>query len=257
MPKAGSRIGESFPERSVEAIRLDGLPAATAELVLAEKLAAYGQLREKRITGLSTQDAAHARILFVGLQQRLLSSVAAFARTVKTHRKALAKLGTDPSPIPMACAAARAFVDISAEPDQATLGLEDEAGVDEVIADDDAVEAATALAQGSIADRQHGAELAAVDEMIAVTDASANKRDARVDWLVKWMRNSMIAPNGQWNDRRVIIFTEYEDTRRWLERRIREAIEGTDRADDRIGIFTGTTSMLLNDGHACAMARQL
>lgn len=238
------KIGESFPERSVEAIQLDGLPAAAAELVLAEKLAAYGQLREKRITGLSAQDAAHARILFVGLQQRLLSSVAAFARTLKTHRKALAKLGTDPSPIPVAPAAARAFVDIPAEPDQATLGLEDEGGVDEVIADDDAaVEAATALAQGSVAVRQHVAELAAVDEMIAITDASAGKPDARVDWLVKWMRNSMIAPNGQWNDRRVIIFTEYEDTRRWLERRIGEAIEGTDRADDRIGVFTGTTSM--------------
>ncbi|MEL4474535.1 helicase-related protein, partial [Shewanella algae] len=53
----------------------------------------------------------------------------------------------------------------------------------------------------------------------------------------------MVSSSGKWNDRRIIIFTEYEDTRRWLERRIREAIEGTDRADDRIGIFTGTTSM--------------
>jgi hypothetical protein len=45
-----------------------------------------------------------------------------------------------------------------------------------------------------------------------------------------------------WTDRRLIIFTEYEDTRRWLEKRLREAIAGTDRAEDRIGIFTGITS---------------
>src|ERR1700730_10740701 len=44
-----------------------------------------------------------------------------------------------------------------------------------------------------------------------------------------------------WNRRRLIIFTEYEDTRRWLERRIREALAHTDRADDRIGVFTGAT----------------
>ena len=44
-----------------------------------------------------------------------------------------------------------------------------------------------------------------------------------------------------WNRRRLIIFTEYEDTRRWLERRLREALADTDRADDRIGVFTGAT----------------
>jgi ERCC4-related helicase len=243
------KIGESFPERSVEAITLDGLRHDVPELVLASKLADYGKLREKRIAGLSAQDAAHARILFVGLQQRLLSSVAAFARTLKTHRKMLIKLGTQPSPTPIAPALARAFVDVLADPDQTTLGVEDEEGADEVIADDDAaVEAATALPHGTVADSQHSAELAVVDEMIAIADASFGKPDARVDWLVNWMRNSMMAPKGQWNDRRVIIFTEYEDTRRWLERRIREAIEGTDRADDRIGVFTGTTSMQRREG---------
>jgi hypothetical protein len=32
---------------------------------------------------------------------------------------------------------------------------------------------------------------------------------------------------------------EYEDTRRWLERRLREALGDTDRADGRIDVFTG------------------
>ena len=49
------------------------------------------------------------------------------------------------------------------------------------------------------------------------------------------------ACRSDWNRRRLIIFTEYEDTRRWLERRLREALADTDRADDRIGVFTGAT----------------
>ncbi|MBS0244048.1 MAG: DEAD/DEAH box helicase, partial [Proteobacteria bacterium] len=187
------KIGESFPERSVEAIKLDGLRPDAPELVLASKLADYGKLRDKRIEGLPAQDAAHARILFVGLQQRLLSSIAAFARTLKTHRKALAKLGTEPSPITVLPSAARAFVNASGDTDQTVLGLEDEQGAEGIIADDDAaVEAATVLAQSSSAAGQHRAELAAVDEMIAVADQNAGKLDARVEWLITWMRKSMI-----------------------------------------------------------------
>ncbi len=49
-------------------------------------------------------------------------------------------------------------------------------------------------------------------------------------------------PESQWNHRRLIIFTEFEDTRRWLERRLREALVETDRSDERIDIFTGVTS---------------
>ena len=46
----------------------------------------------------------------------------------------------------------------------------------------------------------------------------------------------------RWNDRRVIVFTEYEDTRRYLERCLREAIAHTDRSGERIAVFAGTTS---------------
>jgi hypothetical protein len=37
------------------------------------------------------------------------------------------------------------------------------------------------------------------------------------------------------------LFTEWEDTRRWLGRRLSEALGDTDRADERIDVFTGTT----------------
>jgi SNF2 family DNA or RNA helicase len=46
---------------------------------------------------------------------------------------------------------------------------------------------------------------------------------------------------GQWTDRRLLLFTEYEDTRRWLERRLLEALHDLD-PEDRIACFTGATS---------------
>ena len=47
----------------------------------------------------------------------------------------------------------------------------------------------------------------------------------------------------QWNDRRVLIFTENrEGTQRHLRSILEQAIEATDRADERIAVITGLTS---------------
>src|SRR5215471_10559402 len=85
------RLGDAFPERIIEAIRITGLPEDAPELELARRLAAYGDLRMKRIEKLPSQRASLAKLAFVGLQQRLLSSIAAFARTLKVHRATLQK----------------------------------------------------------------------------------------------------------------------------------------------------------------------
>ncbi len=47
------------------------------------------------------------------------------------------------------------------------------------------------------------------------------------------------APPPDWNDRRVLIFTEYDDTKRYLQRAARSGHRGTDRADERIAVFHG------------------
>ena len=73
-------------------------------------------------------------------------------------------------------------------------------------------------------------------------DSDQASPHARVRWLVDWIRTHMVAGTA-WNDRRLVIFTEYEDTRRYLERRLKEAFGDTDRGDERIGIFTGATSL--------------
>ena len=92
-------------------------------------------------------------------------------------------------------------------------------------------------------------ELALVDEMLDVAEASRYDADPRVRKIIDWIEANMCrglsAPGAtppQWNDRRLLIFTEYEDTRRWLQRCLNEAIAHSDRASERIAVFTGMTS---------------
>ncbi len=234
------RLGEAFPERVIEPVSIDGLPEDAPELVLARLLAAYGELRMKRIAKLSGQKAALAKLAFVGLQQRLLSSIAAFARTLKTHRATLQKV-LDGEEVARATTAAIAFVETPTPEDNAELGLEGE-DAEKALAADEEAEAATASA-ASVVDatlEDLRTELAAIDEMLALAEKHAARPDARVNWLAAWIHENML--DGQhWNRRRLIIFTEWEDTRRWLERRLREALADTDRVDERIGVFSGAT----------------
>jgi hypothetical protein len=56
-------------------------------------------------------------------------------------------------------------------------------------------------------------------------------------WLIDWIEKNMFAAPGRWNERRLI--TEWEDTRIWLERRLKEAFADTEHGDERIATFTG------------------
>jgi ERCC4-related helicase len=234
------RLGEAFPERIVEPVHIDGLSDSAPELVLDRMLAAYGNLRDGRIALLPGRKATLAKLVFVGLQQRLLSSISAFARTLSIHRDTLER-AVHGQVAHSAVAAAQDFV-------VATTDDDTEAEVDDRDEDeaDDAKEAAaaeSASALGAVEAKPDAlrAELALVDAMLEVAQKHAAQPDARIRWLIAWIRDNLL-PTGSWNRRRLLLFTEYEDTRRWLERRLREAFMDTDRADERIGIFTGATS---------------
>lgn len=234
------RLGEAFPERVVEPIILDGLSESTPELELARQLGAYGELRMARIAKLPSGKAAIAKLTFVGLQQRLLSSVAAFHRTLKAHRVTLQKVldGTEVARIENSAAS---FVNSPSAEESAELGLEDESA--EQAFDEDAEASASAASSAGVVDASRQeliSELTAVDEMLTLAEKQLSRPDARVEWLVGWIRANMLDGEA-WNRRRLIIFTEWEDTRRWLERRLREALSATDLADERIGVFTGAT----------------
>jgi hypothetical protein len=103
------RLGAAFPERIIEPVLIAGLPEDAPELDLARRLSEYGELRLRRIALLPPQPAALAKLAFVGLQQRLLSSIAAFTRTLRKHRATLQRIVDGAAPTKVA-AAAEAFV---------------------------------------------------------------------------------------------------------------------------------------------------
>jgi hypothetical protein len=222
-------FGEKFPERVVEPIAIGGLPSDAPELLLSRKLAEYGGVIRARAVNLTPREAGYVRLTFVGLQQRLLSSIAAFAKTLEVHRKGL--LCAD---IAGSAAGAEAFVHGGAEiEDEST----DETDVEKLIQEeeDQAAEAAGAIAAGVT-------DLALVDEMLEIARKHAHRPDARIGRLAEWVRANM-APDGRWNDRRLVLFTEYEDSRRWLEKRLAEALDDL-QPDDRISSFTGATPLV-------------
>ena len=221
-------FGEKFPERVVDPIRIDGLPSDTPELVLSRKLAEYGEVIRARTANLPPREAGYVRLTFVGLQQRLLSSIAAFAKTLEVHRKGLLRADVAGSE-----AAAEEFVRGGAETEDEPI---DELGGEKLIQEeeDQAAEAAGAIA-ASVSD------LALVDEMLEIARKHGHRPDARIKRLAEWIRANM-APDGRWNERRLVLFTEYEDTRRWVEKRLAEALDDL-QPDDRIASFTGATPL--------------
>lgn len=252
------QVQGGFPQREVIRIAIEGLPAEAPELVLSKLLDEYRTAREERFASAARRTQATAGLLVVGLQQRLLSSIEAFARTLKIHRETVERqwkkgqaAGAKPAP-----PSAEADLLFSAP------GPDDERGewdAEELEAEEAAqIEAATAEAEAE-APRTAGAEalwqreLGLLDRMRDVAERARYGPDAKARRLVDWIRENLCpdlppfgeAPRGEpkWNERRVLIFTENrEGTKRWLKGVLAQAIEGTDQADERIEVIDGLTS---------------
>lgn len=230
-----------FPKRCVEQVDITGLPPDASELVLAEKLAALRDMREQRLAA-SGRAAQRAGALVIGtLQQRLLSSVTAFARTIRVHRAALERHAP-------ATAKATPARDLFAPlgPDDEDVALQD---AERAQLEDAAITTATEqVLPERTADTAFQLELAAVRELEALADANRDRPDARIRWLLEWIDREMcpgvLSGLGEpaWNERRLLIFTEWEDTRRWLEGRLRQALGHSHQAAGRIGSYTGSTT---------------
>jgi hypothetical protein len=130
------RLGEAFPLRTVEPIVLDGLPTTTPELELARRLTLYGATRMKRIGASPKHKAGLAKLAYVQLQQRLLSSMAAFDKTLRVHRAGLERLIEKEETLDLA--APDEIIDVETTDIASDLGLEGEAAEEAISADEDA-----------------------------------------------------------------------------------------------------------------------
>lgn len=240
-----------FPERRVEQIDLPAalgvheLPADAPELRLAELLEEYRKLRVASLQASKKSESDQFLLVYTSLQKRLLSSIEAFSRTLKKHRDSLERSWkAAPSAAPKASAARLDAVDA----DDARAELEEEA----VLAGFDAeIEKASAHDAPDSADAKT-ATLALLDKMADIAQRSRALPDARIEYLVRWIRehccsgaslpkDNQPVPGAAWTGRRIILFTEWDDTKRYLEQQLRTAICGTDDWEKRIEIFHGPT----------------
>ncbi len=222
-----------FPRRELVPVEIDNLPADAPELQLSELLQEYRELREKRLKGESRSRQKMALLVVINLQKRLLSSIEAFARTLKVHRMAVEK---------------EAEKQKEHSPSNLNLLGESPGGDDDraelpeadVEAETDAVMAAATRQTGIGVTRR---ELELLETMTDIANAARYLPDPRCQYLTEWLREHLCPnlgePGAQWLDRRVLIFTEYTDTKRYLVERLSEAIAHSDRANERIGTFHG------------------
>lgn len=249
-----------FPLRRVEPVVLDNLPEACPELELSRLLDEYRSVREQRHSQTSKRAQAAAGLLVVGLQQRLLSSIEAFARSLMVHRRTVERQWDK------GARAAAEATDASLEEAElfATAADADDERADWTQeqaegAEESQIEVATIAAEAG-ATRDENArtlwqrEQVLLDRMQAIAEANRYVPDVKVRALLDWIRTNLcpgIPPFGKsaagsppkWNDRRVLIFTENrEGTKRYLESILSQAIEATDRAGERIEVIDGLTS---------------
>ena len=230
------RIGEELPKREVVPVVLEGLDPSTPELELACLLKAYRTLRDQRLKGASSKQRAAELLVVTNLQKRLLSSIEGFHRTLGVHCDTLRRRD------------AGERLRTARDPQQLKLLQQGIDGDDErAEADEDSVEreaeqehrlavATTELSAGP-------EEWALLKDMQRISESARYEPDARIHYLRRWIQQHLCPDLGQegakWNGERLLIFTEYADTKRWLKEQIESLIAGSDRERERIATFHG------------------
>ena len=206
-----------FPERRIEPIEV---PYTDLERDAYAKLVEYAALRAEA-TGKSGRTASD--FVMILLKKRLFSCPASFSHTLARHARTLAGIKDHKKP--------------RRRPTPGILQRQLEK-VDEEYADDELYEYETDNLV-DLATEQLENISAEENELLSYLRDWSEKASARPDSkarkLIEWL-NSVLRPDGHWNDERVIIFTEYRTTQKWLHERL--AAEGM-ASDGRLETMYG------------------
>jgi hypothetical protein len=186
-----------FPARKLHAIEV---PYSDAERRIHRALRLYTELRQKAAGDVVEQTATEFVLKL--LKKRLFSSPAAFATTLAQHERSLQQARRKQA---------------VARPSLGVLQRQTDA-VDEDYADEkeaegtaqDAVDVSSRLFREPTEPEQ-----ALLDEMKAWAQAATARLDSKAAELIRWL-HATVKPGGQWADERVILFTEYRATQKWL-----------------------------------------
>jgi len=248
------RIEGGLPKRIVKQVDITNLPADAPELVLSRLLDEYRKVRRQGMTQATKKKQAEAALLISGLQQRLLSSIEAFAKTLAVHRRTMERAWAQQEESGKSQSARLSSAEqtligggLEADDDRSQLPEEEQQKLFEKV-----MEAATLSTMDSSAQANIAREKALLAEMENVAAQARSLPDGRVRELVKWIQERMCPgvrlpgelcpqPEAPWNDTRLLIFTEYDDTKRYLVEMLRGAIRGTHLDDFRLEVFHGPT----------------
>ena len=192
-------IQGGFPERVVRRIPIEDLPKDAPELLLSRLLDEYRGLREERLKNAPARARAAAGLLVVGLQQKLLSSIEAFAISLARHRTTVRKQWeramageVAASGDGNALASARSFAS-PPDADDERAGVSDD---DREVEEATQIAAINAAAEGeAIGDARMEAirheEEALLDRMQEVASAARGLPDAKTRCLIEWIRDNL------------------------------------------------------------------
>ena len=236
------QIAGGFPERRIIQEDITGLPENAPELALTRLLDEYAVACETHLETAARKKQIEFQLVISHLQQRLFSSIESFARTLAVHLRSVEK--TTSIHAAPSLDLLKSGIDREGE-----LGTASEEDIEAALDSEMAAASSSSLAgiQGSSDHR-----LRLLDEMRTLAEAHRHSPDSRILKLLDWMRDHQCAGLGTpgksrasqdapWSATRVIIFTEYETTLRYLRDQLQAAMQGTDGADYRIEIFYGAT----------------
>jgi len=242
-------VAGGFPKRVVRQLDIVGLPEDAPELALSRLLNDYRQVRLLRVSSATKRMQSEAMLMISGLQQRLLSSVEAFARTLRVHRRSMERVWAREAQAASERGRDLALLSGTVDADDALAEI-DEKDLESIA--DDALAAATEATAGEHDRANTDSEKRLLDAMQSIADQHRSLPDARTRLLIDWLRDNLCAgvhqpgqrssaPDAAWADRRVLIFTEYDDTKRYLVGVLQNALSGTSRAEQRIAVYHGPT----------------
>ncbi|NLI85056.1 MAG: DEAD/DEAH box helicase [Propionibacterium sp.] len=156
------------------------------------------------------------------LKKRLFSSPEAFASTLAKHRDTLAGLRAPKITDTLDDRILRKAI-LRTEEDQA-----DDYALEE--AEQEAVEKAAELAPPLSRDQRD-----MLDRLTAWAEASRNKADSKAKAILRWIEDHLKDEDGNWNDKRVILFTEYRASHAWLH----QILAGHGYGGDRLTFLHG------------------
>lgn len=207
-----------FPKRTIQTLEV---AYSADEIQVHTWLNDYGTLRRKQAG--SHEEKFASEFVLKLLKKRLLSSPEAFRTTLVQH---LATMTKEKKAAP------------KATPVVAGILRRQIAQVQEDYADDEDYEGANTgaveIASKTFSPLTHE-ERSLIERMIAWAKTASERRDSKTQRLLDWLKQTL-KPNGIWNNERVILFTEYRTTQKWLQ----QILAGAGLAgDNRLALIYG------------------